>query len=212
MELDFKMIPAELVLSMVPTRWNSSGIGLELELNHCNGFQYRKTRTVSFGPFPYPNRQHLNLKSFALINCFSSDCIVTWSTCTMSSVRYTFISRSQMCDQTNICCDAFENPPIMRKMRAHFTATSRISVGLQIWIPEVKVLVKLQNVHIYHVLIRSELTYPIAANNVGTGMLKLWSGSMPAKNPRFYFWSGLSPSARYPARFACSVLTLTEGR
>jgi hypothetical protein len=92
MELDFKMIPAELVLSIVPTCWNSSGLGLELELNHCNKFQHTKTQTVSFGPIPHPHRQHLNRNTLARIKYLSSDCIVTWSRYRMSSLRCTCIA------------------------------------------------------------------------------------------------------------------------
>jgi len=55
---------------------------------------------------------------------------------------------------------------------------------------EVKELVKLHNLRIHHVMIRSELKYLIAAKAVGTVKLEPRSGSNPAKNPRFYVRSG----------------------
>ena len=52
---------------------------------------------------------------------------------------------------------------------------------------------KLHNLHIDHVTIRSELKYLIGAKAVGTVKLELQSGSNLAKNPRFYGRTGEQP-------------------
>jgi len=56
--------------------------------------------------------------------------------------------------------------------------------------PEVKELVQLHNLHMYHVMIQSELKNLIAANAVGTAKLELWSGSATDKNPGLIVRSG----------------------
>jgi len=61
-------------------------------------------------------------------------------------------------------------------------ATKRISVRSQIWMLEVKELVKLHMLHIHHVMIWSELYNFIAAYAVGTLKLEQWSSYNPAQN------------------------------
>ena len=191
----------QLVLAMVPTRLHGSGLGLEPEPNRCNGFYHTKTRTVAIGPVLPPKARHFNLTTLPPIKKLSSDRIITWSICALCSFRRSFVSRNQIRDQTNVRGVTLENPPISGKMCPYFTATQRISVGSQIWMMEVKELVKLHNLHIHHLMIRSELKYLMAAKAVGMVMFEPRSGSNTAKNPRFFVRSGLQPGATYPVRF-----------
>jgi len=55
---------------------------------------------------------------------------------------------------------------------------------------EVKEGLKLNNLHIDYVMIRSQLKYLIGAKGEGTVYLEPRSGSNPAKYPRFYVRSG----------------------
>ena len=55
---------------------------------------------------------------------------------------------------------------------------------------DVKEGLKLNNLRIDYVMIRSQLKYLIGAKGVGTVYLEPRSGSNPAKYPRFYVRSG----------------------
>jgi len=118
---------------------------------------------------------------------------VIWSIRRLCSFSRSFTSRFQICNPTNIRGVAIENPSISLKLCPNFTAPQRISVRSQIWILELNELVKLHNLHIHHVLIRSELKDLIAAKEVGTVQLEPLSTSNPAKYPRFNVRSGWQP-------------------
>jgi len=134
--------------------------------------------------------RHFNLTTLAPIKYLSCDRIMTWSVRRLCSSSRSFTSCIQICDPTTTRRVAIENPRIWLEICPYFTATLRISVGSQIWLLEVKELIKLDNLRIHHVMIRSELKYLIAAKVVGTVQLEPRSGSNPAKNPRVYVRSG----------------------
>jgi len=70
-------IHSYVVLAMVPTHLNGSGLGLEPELNRCNGSYPTKTQTVAIGPVLPPKFRHFKSRILAPIKYLSSDCIVT---------------------------------------------------------------------------------------------------------------------------------------
>ena len=160
--------PLTLVFTTVPTRKNSSGLGLGSEQNRCNGFYHTKTPTVAIGPVLPPTTRHFNLTTLTPIKYLSSDRIVTWSVHRLCSFTSSFSSRVQICDPTNIRGVAIENPRISLRFGPFFTATQRISVGSQIWMPRVKELIILHNLRTDHVAVCSELTNLIGAKAVGT--------------------------------------------
>jgi hypothetical protein len=144
----------QLVLATGPNSRVSSGSGSYPELNRCNGFPYktRSSKSTFLAPTKY----------------LSSDRITTWSIRRLCSFSRSFTSRFQICDPTSICWVAIENPPISLKCSHYFTTIQRISVGLQIWMLEMKERPKLNNLRIDHVMIRSQLKYLIRAKVVGT--------------------------------------------
>jgi hypothetical protein len=120
----------------------------------------------------------------------SSDRIMTWSVCKLSSFSPSFTSCIQICDRTNKRGGAIENPRNSLKNRLYFAATQRISVRSPIWMGEIKEGLKLHNLRTDHVMIRSELIYLIGAKAVGTIYLEPRFGSNRAKYPRFYVRAG----------------------
>ena len=149
------------------------------------------TRTVGNGPVLPPKSRNFKFTILASIKYLCSDCITTWSICRLYSYSRSFTSRFQICDRTSICWVAIKNLPISLEICHYFTTTPRISVGLHIWMQEVKERLNMNNFHIDHVMVRSKLKYLIGAKAVGTEYLKPRSGSIPAKYPWFYSWSGL---------------------
>jgi len=142
------------MLPMVPTWLNSSALRLELEANHCNGFTTWKTQTVAFGLISTSIPGRWKPRFFTPINYLSSDRIVTWSVCRLCSVSRSFTSCFQICNPTNICWVAIENPRISVEICPYFTANQRILVGSQFWKREVKERLKLHNLHICHAVIQ----------------------------------------------------------
>jgi len=181
---------SQVVLAMVPTHQNGSGLGLGPEPNCCNGFYHTKTRTVAIGPVLPPITQHLNNTTLAPIKYLSSDHIVTWSVHRLCSFTSSFASCIQICDPTNIRRVAIEIPQIPLRIGPFFTATQRILVGSQIWMLEVKEIIILHNLHTNHVTVQSELTNLIGAKAVATINLEPWAGSNLTKYLRFYVWAG----------------------
>jgi len=146
-----------LVLAMVPNSWFSSGSGSNLQPDHCNGLYHTKTRTVAIGlilPLKYP---HLNLTALDPIKNLSSDCIVRWSLCRLCSIGRSVTAGFQICDLTNTRWVAIEYQQILVQIWSHVTVIQWILIALQIWMWEVKELLKLHNLCIDHVTIRSEL-------------------------------------------------------
>jgi len=105
---------------------------------------------------------------------------MTWARCSLFSFSRSFTSRFQIGDPTNICAVAMLNPQISLKICPYFTAAQQIWVRSQIWMVEVKALVKLHNQHDHHVIIRSKLKNLTAIKLEGTVKLKPRSGSNPA--------------------------------
>jgi len=107
--------------------------------------------------------RHFNLTIWAPIQYFSSDCIMTWSIRRLLSFSPSYTSQFQICNWTNIRWVPIENPRISLKIWCYSTAIQRILVGLQIWKRDMNEGLKLHNLHIHHVMIRSELKYLIGA-------------------------------------------------
>ena len=145
-----------------------SGSGSTRTRTVAMGLTTWKTRTVGNGAVLPPKTRHFTFTILPPIKYLSSDRITTWSVRRLCSVTPSFTSRLQMCNLASIRWIAIENPPISLRISEYFTTTQRISVGLQIWMQEVKEGLKLNNLHIDYVIIRSQLKYWIEAKWVGT--------------------------------------------
>ena len=152
-----------LVLATIQSSWFGSRYSSNPELDRCNGFYHSKTRTVAIGPVLPPKTCQFNLTTLPPIKYLSSDCIATWSVHRLCSVGRSFTSQVQICNSTNIRWVAIRNPQFSRIISGYSTVIQRILVGLQIWNREVKEQLKLHNLCIDHVTIRSELGYLIWA-------------------------------------------------
>jgi len=75
----------------------------------------------------------------------------------------------QICDPINIRWVAIENLRISVEISRYFTATLQILIRSQIWTQEVQERIKLHNLCIDHLTIRSELKYLIGTKSVRTG-------------------------------------------
>ena len=179
-----------LVLATGPNSRVGSGFGSTRKRTVATCLTTRKTQTVGNGAVLPPKTRHFKSTIFTAIRYLSSDCIMTWSVCKLSSFIPSFTSCIEICDRTNKRGGAIENPRNSLKTRLYFTATQRISVQSQIWMREVKEALKLHNLHTDHVMIRSELKYLIGAKAVGTVYLEPRFGSNPAKYQRFYVGAG----------------------
>jgi len=152
------------------------------------GLTTRKTGTIAFGQVP-TRKPGLGKPGISPpIRDLSSDRIVTWSVGRLCSFSSSFTSRSQICGRTNIRWVAIENPQISSEIWCYFTAIQPMLVQTQIWQQEVKERLKLHNLHIDHVLIRSELKYLIGAKVAGTVIWNRGPGSTLPKN--CWFMSG----------------------
>jgi hypothetical protein len=184
-EITIIVMEGELVLATGPNCRVSSGSGTTRNRTVATVLTSRKTRTVGNGPVLQPKTRHFKFTIVAPIKYFSSDRITTWSICRLCSFSRSITSRFQIFDRTSIHWVAIENLPIPSEIWHYFTTTQRISVGLQVWMQEVKERLKMNNLHIDHVMIRSKLKYLIGAKAVGTEYFEPQSGSNPAKNPWF---------------------------
>jgi hypothetical protein len=155
---------------------------------------HEKPGPLAFGPVSTSKPSLCKPRCFAPIKYLSSDRIMTWGILRLCSFSRSFTCRFQIWDPTNICWVAVENPRIFVSIYAYFTANQRISVGSQFRNWEVKDRLKLHNLRIHHVMIRSELKYLIGAKNVGTA--KWTRGLVPTrpKNPWFRFGPGNKPA------------------
>jgi len=88
---------------------------------------------------------------------------VTWLIVRLCRISHSFTSRFQICDPTNICWVAIENPHISHTIRHYCAAIQQILIWSQIWNWEVEERSKLHNLHIHYVTIRSEPKNLIAA-------------------------------------------------
>ena len=177
--------PSWVVLATGPNSRVGSGFGSTRNWTVATGLTIQKTRTVGNGAGLPPKTQHLKSTIFAPSKYLSSDRIMTWSVRKLPSFSPSCTSSIQICDRTNKRGVAMENPRYSLKNRLYFTVTQRISVRSQIWMREVKEGLKLHNLCMDHVMIRSELIYLIGAKAVGTIYLEPQFGSNPAKYLRF---------------------------
>jgi len=123
----------------------------------------------------------------------------------LCSVSCSFTSHFQICDATNMRWVAIEIPHMSLKICPYFTATQRVSVGSQICKRDVIAQLKLHNLQIDHVTIRSELKYLIVAKAVGTVKLEPLPGSNQAKIPQFNVRSGKQPRQENASRIVRRV-------
>jgi len=184
------LLKSSLVLATGPTCQVGSGSSSTRTRTAPTGLTTRKTQTVGNVAVLPPKTRHFKFTVLAPIKYLSSDRITTWSVGRLCSFSRSFTSRFQIWDLTSIRWVAIDNPPISLKISHYFTTTQWISVGLQIWMQEVKEGLKLNNLRIDYVMIRSKLTYLIGAKGVGTVYLEPRSGSNLAKYPRFDVLSG----------------------
>ena len=180
----------QLVLVTGLNSWVSSGCGSTRNRTVATGLTSWKTWPIGNGPVLPPKTRHFNITTLPPIEHLSSDRIVTWSVRRLCSSSHFFTSRCQICNPTNIRWVAIENLLISLMVYLYFTATQRISVWSQVWMQGVKEHAKLDNLHIQHVMIRSELKYSVAAKAVGTVKLEPRSSFNPGKNTQFYVRSG----------------------
>jgi hypothetical protein len=171
---------------MIPTCMHSSGLGLELVLNRCNGSYHMVTGTVATGPVLQPKTRYFNHTTLVPIENLSFDCIVTWLIRRLWSFSRSSTSLFQISDLTIICGAAHKNPRISLKCNLHIAATQQISVGSQLWILDVTDLIQPQNLRIRYVTIQSAHKNKIAVKAVGTATLELRSGSNTAKTEHLY--------------------------
>ena len=178
------------MLATGPNRRVGSGSGSTRTRTVATGLTTRITWTFGNGAVLPPKTRHFKFTILAPIKYLSSDHITTWSVHRLCSVGRSFTSRCQICNPTSIWWVAIENPPNSPKISHYFTTTQRISLGLQIWMLEVKEGRTLNNLRIDYVMIQLKLKYLIGAKGVGTVYLEPRSGSNPAKYPQFYVQSG----------------------
>jgi len=179
-----------LVLATGPNCRFSSGSSSTRNRTVTTGLTTRITRTIGNGLVSPPKTRHFKFTILALIKYLSSDRITTWSICRLCSFSRSFTFRFQICNPTSIRWVTIENPPISLTICYYFKTTRLISVGLHIWIQEVKERHKLNNLRIDHVMIRLKLKYIIGAKSAGTVYLQPRSCSNPVKYPWFYVQSG----------------------
>ena len=182
------------MLATGPISRVGAGYGSTPNRTVAMGLTTRKTRTIGNGPVLPPKTRHFKFTILAPIKYLSSDRIMTWSVCTLCSFSRSFTSRCQICDRTDICWVAIENPPISRKISSYSTAIQRILVRSQIWQREVKERLDLHNLRTDHVMIRSELKYLIGAKVGGTVNMELRSGYNPVKTRGFMSGLGNKPA------------------
>jgi len=103
---------------------------------------------------------------WAPIKYSCSDRIVTWSTCKLCSFLRCFAFRDQISDPTSIHGIPVNYRPIERQIRGLLIMTQRLLVRSQFCQREVKERLKLHNLHVDDLMIRSELRYIIGAKLV----------------------------------------------
>jgi len=155
---------------------------------------HEKPGPLAFGPVSTSKPGVCKPRYLVPIKYLSSDCIMTWSVCSLCSSSRSFTSRFQICDPTNICWVAIENPLNSRKMYLDSTATQRISVGSQLWKWEVTERLVLHNLRTDYIMIRSELKYLIGAKVAGTVKWNHGPGSTRPNNRGFMSSSGNNPT------------------
>jgi len=132
------------------------------------GLTMRETQTVGNRPVSPPKTNHFKFSILAPIKYLRSDRTVTWSICSLCSFRHSCTSRCQICERSNICWVAIENPWISHKICYYFKVTPGILVQSPISKRVVEELLKLHNLLTDHVTIQSECRYHVEANVAGT--------------------------------------------
>ena len=181
------------VLATVPNCWVGSRSSSDPEPNCCYGSYETKTRTVAIGPVPPPNTRHSNITSLAPIKYMSSDRIVTWSIRKLCVSMHSFTSCFEICDLPNIRWVGIDNPGFAHHIWPYFTVIQLILVVSQSWKQAVKDRIQLHNLHMDHMMIRSELRYLIGLRLTQSGRNRKTEPrccSMPAKNLPVLVWSG----------------------
>jgi len=154
-----------------------------------------KTRTVAIGLVLPLETRDFDLTTSAPIKLLSYDRIMIWEPRRACCFSCSFTLRCQMYELTDIQGVPIECQRISHGMWPNFIATQRISVGLLIWMLEVKVHLIVHNQRVDHVTIRSELTYLIGAQVAGTVIRSRGLGATQPKNCGF-----VSSPGNYPAK------------
>ena len=173
-------------LATGPVSQVGSGYASSQNSTEATGLTTRKTWTIGKGPVLPPKTGHFKFTILPTIKHFSSDRIMTWSVCTLCSFSRSFTSCCQICDQTNICWVAIDNPPISRKISHYFTAIQQILVWSQIWLRAVNKRLDLHTLNADYVMIWSEVKYLIGGKVGGTVKVESRSGYNPLNKPRVY--------------------------
>jgi hypothetical protein len=100
---------------------------------------------------------------------------MTWAVRRLCRVIFSFSSRCQNYDETNILWIAFKNRPIARIISRNFTAIQQILVQSEIWQRDVEKQLTLHNLRTDHVMIWSELKYLITVT-FGGSVEQPWHG------------------------------------
>jgi hypothetical protein len=178
------------VLATGPNSQVGSGSASTRNRTVAAGLTTRNTRRTGNWPVIPPKTQHLNITTLPPIKYLSSDRIMRWSVRRLCSSTRSCTFRSQICDPTSIRWVAIEYSRISLRMGPFFTATQRISVGLQIGQWEVKEQQELHNLRTDHVTIQLDLQYLIGGKAVRTVTLEPQSCSNSTKKLRVYIRSG----------------------
>jgi len=161
------MSSMHVVLAVVPNSRVGSGSSSTWNRTVGIGLTTRKTRNTENGLVSPSKTRHFKFTILAPKKILSSDHTMTWSIRRLYSVRRSFSSRCQICDQTNMNWVAIENPRIWHSIWCYFTMIPRILVQSQIWKRKVEELLTLHNLHSDHATIQSELGYLIGGKDAG---------------------------------------------
>jgi len=122
------------------------------------------------------------------ITFLSSDCTVTWSICWLCNCSSSVTSSIRIWDATKIRWIAMKFCQVWCRTRRFSIVTKWILVRSQIWQRDVKERLILPNLPIDHVVIRSELSYLIRANNVRLKCQVFGCKSSPSAKVRVSVW------------------------
>jgi hypothetical protein len=187
----------ELVFATGPNSPFGSGSGSDPEPDRCNGL--------------LSNTRHFKSTLLRPIKYLSSDSILTWTVCRLCCFSHSFGSCSHICDWNNICWVDIENPLFFAEISLSFTAIQRILVQSQIWQWEVEEGLTRHNMHIYHIVIRSEPKYLIVGKVAGTVIRNHCPGPTGPWIGWVLLFSGKHPQQQHPVRFQSRTTAWSPG-
>jgi hypothetical protein len=116
---------------------------------------------------PDPSSKYSIPPALAPIKYFCSDVIVTWSICRLCIVSRLFTSWIKICDPIDICWVVEKLGQVSSENGGCAITTQRILVRSQIWKWEVMEQLKLNSLHIDHIMIRWKLKCLVCGGNTG---------------------------------------------